>query len=123
MKFYWAQDVFARFIWRCTPGFLAHIQSAFEEELDKTHKGDLLVFYYCGHGWRPDDQPDNKDVLFANYDAGDDEAPGWSGCSIFDTIGMSGLARGESASRNLKSNRREVSPHANSSRIGWPLPS
>lgn len=70
------------------------IESAFADLLAKTKPGDLLVVYYAGHGY-----PSNngKDVYLAPYDAGDDEAPGWS----------------------VKSIPRAIEKHAAASRVLW----
>lgn len=44
---------------------------------------DLLVLYYCGHGYKSDD---GEQTFFASYDAGVHKHPGWSVNSILDTI-------------------------------------
>lgn len=54
------------------------------KHLEKAGEGDLLVFYYAGHGCRDDD---SGAMYFANYDA---TAPfaktGWKMSSVFDEI-------------------------------------
>lgn len=59
------------------------IESAFISQLKKIPEGDLLVVYYAGHGYKSDK---GRDVYLAPYDAGDDNAPGWSVRSIPRTI-------------------------------------
>jgi len=54
------------------------VKTAFTAFLTKAREGDLLFFYYCGHGYKPDDA---RTTYFATYDAGDD-TPGWSTDSI-----------------------------------------
>src|SRR5262249_40266232 len=60
-----------------------HIQRAFVKLLDETREGDLLVFYFCGHGSRDED---TGKTYFANYDAGDSNDSAWSVSSIFAAI-------------------------------------
>lgn len=55
------------------------IESAFAAQLGKIKPGDFLVVYYAGHGYQSDD---GRDVYLAPYDAGDENAPGWSVESI-----------------------------------------
>lgn len=60
----------------------AHIQKEFLGQLAKTKPGELLIFYFTGHGFR-----DHKShaVHFANYDA-DEGDTAWPVKSIFDTL-------------------------------------
>lgn len=59
------------------------IESTFISQLKEIPEGDLLVVYYAGHGYKSDN---GRDVYLAPYDAGDDNAPGWSVKSIPRTI-------------------------------------
>src|SRR5262245_54126714 len=59
------------------------IEREFRALLDKTDKGDLLVFYFAGHGSR---NPDSGETWFANYDAGRSNASAWNVRSIFKVI-------------------------------------
>ena len=54
------------------------VKSNFSAFLSHAREGDLLFFYYCGHGYKSDDE---RTTYFATYDAGDD-VPGWSTESI-----------------------------------------
>jgi len=54
------------------------VKTAFAAFLAKAREGDLLFVYYCGHGYKSDDE---RTTFFATYDAGDD-TPGWSTDSI-----------------------------------------
>ncbi|GAB4198902.1 MAG: hypothetical protein OHK0022_18660 [Roseiflexaceae bacterium] len=63
-------------------GTSSRIQELLEEQLPKAGPNDLLVLYYCGHGWREDD----GSAYFASYDAGDEGNPGWSMESVPATI-------------------------------------
>src|SRR6266851_9688545 len=54
------------------------VKTAFAAFLAKAREGDLLFFYYCGHGYKSDDE---RTTYFATYDASDD-VPGWSTDSI-----------------------------------------
>lgn len=58
------------------------IQKELVGQLAKTKPGELLIFYFAGHGFR-----DHKThtVHFANYDAGDGDTA-WPVKSIFDTL-------------------------------------
>ena len=49
--------------------------SEFGKFLDRTQAGDLLVFYFCGHGFR-DRKTD--ETWFANYDAGEVNGSAWN---------------------------------------------
>jgi len=62
---------------------LAAIRREYRAQLDRTQDGDLLIFYFAGHGTR-----DRKthDTYFANYDASDDYASHWPVKEIFDTL-------------------------------------
>jgi hypothetical protein len=59
------------------------IQHEFRALLDQTDKGDLLIFYFAGHGTR---DSDTGKTWFANYDAGNSNASAWSIRSIFTAI-------------------------------------
>jgi hypothetical protein len=61
----------------------SRIEKEFVELLDNTDEGDLLVFYFCGHGYR---DSETGQTWFANYDAGQKDASAWSVRSIFSTI-------------------------------------
>ena len=54
------------------------VKSRFSAFLSQAREGDLLFFYYCGHGYKSDDE---RTTYFATYDASDD-VPGWSTDSI-----------------------------------------
>jgi hypothetical protein len=58
------------------------VRDSFAAFLSKAGEGDLLVVYYCGHGYKSEDA---RTTYFATYDAGDD-APGWSTDSIVKDI-------------------------------------
>ena len=59
------------------------IQRDFNALLDKTDKGDLLIFYFAGHGSR---DADSGETWFANYDAGNSDDSAWNIRSIFAAI-------------------------------------
>jgi hypothetical protein len=59
------------------------IQQAFVKLLDKTKDDDLLVFYFCGHGYR---DAETGQTWFANYDAGEKDSSAWNVKTIFATI-------------------------------------
>ena len=61
----------------------SRIEREFSQLLDETDKGDLLVFYFCGHGSR--DQ-ETGETWFSNYDAGEQESSNWNVRSIFAAI-------------------------------------
>ncbi|HEX8309889.1 MAG TPA: caspase family protein, partial [Chthoniobacteraceae bacterium] len=54
---------------------LATIQDQLNDFLPKASEGDLLIVYYCGHGYPSGDDP--KRIIMASYDASPDEE-GWS---------------------------------------------
>jgi len=54
------------------------VKSTFRDFLSRAREGDLLFFYYCGHGYKSDDE---RTTWFATYDAGED-VPGWAAESI-----------------------------------------
>ncbi len=54
------------------------VRASFPAFLSKAKDGDFLFFYYTGHGYKSDDE---KQTLFATYDAGD-EVDGWATDSI-----------------------------------------
>lgn len=58
------------------------VQTAFTAFLARAREGDLLFVYYCGHGYKSDDE---RKTYFATYDAGD-QTPGWSTESIVRNI-------------------------------------
>jgi caspase domain-containing protein/agenet domain-containing protein len=59
------------------------IQRDFNKLLDRTDEGDLLVFYFAGHGTR---DSDSGETWFANYDAGNSNESAWNVRSIFKAI-------------------------------------
>jgi hypothetical protein len=60
------------------------IQRLMARHLSRASEGDMLIFYFTGHGARDEE---TGTVYFANYDAGDDYArTAWSVPSIFNTI-------------------------------------
>lgn len=61
----------------------ARVKQELVELLDETDEGDLLVLYFCGHGYR--DKKSGR-TWFATYDAGDTNESGWSVKDIFDAI-------------------------------------
>ena len=61
----------------------SRIQKAFGRLLDETSEGDLLVFYFCGHGYR---DAETGQTWFANYDAGSRDASAWNVAAVFATI-------------------------------------
>src|SRR4051812_1088145 len=61
----------------------SRIDKEFRILLERTHGGDLLVFYFCGHGCR--DQESGR-TCFANYDAGKKDGTAWDVERIFQTI-------------------------------------
>jgi hypothetical protein len=58
------------------------VKSSFRDFLSRAREGDLLFFYYCGHGYKSDD---GRTTLFATYDAGDD-VPGWAAESVVSDV-------------------------------------
>ena len=54
------------------------VKSTFRDFLSRAREGDLLFFYYCGHGYKSDDE---RTTWFATYDARDD-VPGWAAESV-----------------------------------------
>jgi hypothetical protein len=60
----------------------ARAQAALDRMLAQTADGDLLFFYFTGHGYQSED---GKKTFFATYDASDERA-GWSVDSIVGTI-------------------------------------
>ena len=59
------------------------IQREFQALLDQTDKGDLLVFYFAGHGSR---DSDSGETWLANYDADNKDNSAWNVRSIFKAI-------------------------------------
>jgi hypothetical protein len=59
------------------------VQTALAEFLDETDEGDLLVFYFAGHGYR---DAESNQTWFATYDAGAKDTSGWNIKSIFKQI-------------------------------------
>lgn len=54
------------------------VHNSFPEFLSKAQPGDLLFFYYTGHGYKSDDE---RTTYFATYDAGE-KLEGWTTDSI-----------------------------------------
>jgi hypothetical protein len=67
----------------------SHAQAALDRMLAQSAPGDLLFFYFTGHGYQSDD---GKKTFFATYDASDDRA-GWNVDAIARTI--AGKFRGD----------------------------
>jgi hypothetical protein len=59
------------------------IQQEFRSLLDQTDEGDLLIFYFAGHGSR---DSDTGETWFANYDASRATASAWNIRTIFTDI-------------------------------------
>jgi hypothetical protein len=59
------------------------IEQEFVKLLGETDKGDLLIFYFAGHGWR---DTETNQTYFANYDAGAKTSSSWDVRGIFATI-------------------------------------
>jgi hypothetical protein len=59
------------------------VEHEFRALLDKTDDGDLLIFYFAGHGSR---DADSQETWFANYDAGESDDSAWNIRSIFTAI-------------------------------------
>jgi hypothetical protein len=59
------------------------IQRDFRALLDQTDKGDLLVFYFAGHGSR---NVESGETWLANYDADNSNESAWNVKSIFAAI-------------------------------------
>lgn len=59
------------------------ILNEFKRVLDASRPGDLLIFYFAGHGTRDEE---TGSTYFANYDAGEDDSTAWNVASIFKTI-------------------------------------
>lgn len=62
---------------------LANIRRQLRAHLDRTQEGDLLIFYFAGHGTR---DRGTRQTYFANYDAGQSYKSHWPVTEIFDTI-------------------------------------
>lgn len=62
---------------------LEEIKHRFIKLLDQTDEGDLLIFYFAGHGYR---DTDTGRTYFANYDAGDENESMWGVRSVFAEI-------------------------------------
>lgn len=62
---------------------LAAVRREFRAQLDRTRKGDLLIFYFAGHGTR---DRKTRATYFANYDAGNDYASHWPVEEVFDVL-------------------------------------
>jgi len=54
---------------------LKNIQTRFSELLKSTQPGDLLIVYFCGHGFL--DEEDSTKLVLANYDSGIGSVTGW----------------------------------------------
>lgn len=61
---------------------LGAIEERLAEVLSRTREGDLLVLYYCGHGYTDE----RGAVHFASYDALTGGVPGWAVAAIFDAV-------------------------------------
>ncbi|MFO1020074.1 MAG: Tudor-knot domain-containing protein [Planctomycetales bacterium] len=59
------------------------IEQEFKKLLDRTQEGDLLVFYFCGHGYR---DRESGQTWFANYDAASKSNSAWGVPSVFSMI-------------------------------------
>lgn len=62
---------------------LAAVRREYRAQLDRTRKGDTLIFYFAGHGTR---DRRTRATYFANYDAGNDYASHWPVEEIFDVL-------------------------------------
>jgi len=60
----------------------SQVKTSFADFLSKAREGDLLFFYYCGHGYKSDDE---RTTFFATYDASE-EVEGWSTDAIVKDI-------------------------------------
>jgi hypothetical protein len=58
------------------------VKTSFPAFLSRAQEGDLLFFFYCGHGYRSDDE---RTTFFATYDAGEN-VEGWSTESVVGSI-------------------------------------
>ncbi|MCE9605011.1 MAG: caspase family protein [Planctomycetia bacterium] len=61
----------------------AHILEELRKVLAASKPGDLLIFYFAGHGSRDEE---TGSTYFANYDAGEEDSSAWNVASIFKTI-------------------------------------
>lgn len=61
----------------------ARIVAEFTQLLDHAGEEDLLIFYFCGHGYR---DRDSGQAWLANYDAAKDDDTGWPMPEILDLI-------------------------------------
>lgn len=61
---------------------IRNVRAEFSEMLSQTREGDFLFVYFTGHGYKSDDE---RETLFATYDAGE-RVPGWSTRSIIRDI-------------------------------------
>jgi hypothetical protein len=61
---------------------LAKIEGAITSHLGQAGPDDMVLLYYCGHGYREDDGT----PYFACYDAGDDAVPGWAMDSVPEAV-------------------------------------
>ncbi|MFM7205841.1 MAG: Tudor-knot domain-containing protein [Planctomycetaceae bacterium] len=68
---------------------LAAIRRAYLSHLDRMRRGDLLIFYFAGHGAR---DRTTRATYFANYDADADLASHWPVREVFDTLETRGHA-------------------------------
>ena len=59
------------------------IDEQFHRILGQAQDGDLLVFYFCGHGYR---DSESGQTWFANYDAGERNSSAWNVRSIVAAI-------------------------------------
>lgn len=56
-------------------GTLKNINQSFAALMQKTQPGDLLIVYFCGHGFL--DENDSSKLVLANYDSGIGKVYGW----------------------------------------------
>jgi len=61
----------------------ARILSEFQKVLAASKPGDLLIFYFAGHGTRDEE---TGSTYFANYDADEEDSSAWNVASIFKTV-------------------------------------
>jgi hypothetical protein len=59
------------------------VQQAFRKVLEGTRDGELLIFYFCGHGYW---NAETNQTYFATYDAGEKDESAWNVASIFNAI-------------------------------------
>lgn len=62
---------------------LETIRREYRAQLDRIREGDLLIFYFAGHGTR---DRKTRATYLANYDAAEDYASHWPVQEVFDTL-------------------------------------